>query len=175
MSAGDLLVGFTDADRLLKAIGEARSAGYSRLDAYAPFAVEGLAEALDLPRSRVRIVMFIGGVVGLAAGYALQHWSAVYAYPFNSGGRPLVSWPAFMLVTFETTVLFAVIAGFVAFVFRSDLTQLNKPVFDGDVIHRATQDMFVLRISADDPRFEIRETLRFVETLSPERVEALPS
>lgn len=173
--SGDVLMAFTDPSDLLAAIGRARETGYSRLDAYSPFALEGLSEALDLPKSRIRVVMFAGGVIGAAAGYAFQYWSAVYAYPFNSGGRPLVSWPAFMLVTFETTILFAVIAGFVAFLVRSELTALHKPIFESAVIQRASQDMFILRISATDPRFDRDATLRFAETLSPEIVEALPS
>jgi hypothetical protein len=174
MNGSDILVAFSDPDRMLGAVAEARAEGYSRLDAYAPFAVEGMSEALALPPTRIRVAMFLGGLAGALCGYGLQYWSAAIDYPINSGGRPLNSWPAFMLVTFELTILFAVIAGFVALLVRSDLTELNKPIFESRLIRRATQDLYILRFSAEDPRFDPEATRRFVEGLSPDAVEVLP-
>ncbi|WP_414832971.1 DUF3341 domain-containing protein [Afifella sp. YEN Y35] len=172
MSGHHLLAGFAEPGELMDAIKEAREAGFSDLEAYSPFAIEGVAEAIGHRPTRIRLVMAVAGVIGAACGFGLQAWSAVVAYPINSGGRPLFSWPAFMLVTFELTVLFAVVAGFVAFILRSGLTQLHQPLFAAPNFHRASHDLFFLRVTVDGDANAARNLL---QGLSPIVIDEVPA
>ncbi|MCB1884506.1 MAG: DUF3341 domain-containing protein [Geminicoccaceae bacterium] len=162
-----LLAEFAAADDLLDAIKRARGAGYSRLDALAPFAVSGLAEALGIRPSRLRVVMFACGAIGAAAGFFLQVWMNAIDYPLNTGGRPLVAWQAFMLVTFEFAVLGAAVGGFVALLWRTGLPRLHDPLFAVSGIERASQDRFFLVVDGGDPKFEPEGTRAFLEALRP--------
>jgi hypothetical protein len=165
-----LIAEFDTADALLAGVRGARREGYARLEAYSPFSLEGLTEVLNLPPSRVRWVMLAGGVLGAAGGLGLQYWSAVVAYPINSGGRPLASYAAFIPVTFELMVLFAALCGFVAFLLSAGLPRPHHPVFAVEGFERASSDGFFLEIMADDPRFETAATRRFLESLGARRV-----
>ncbi|SER14657.1 quinol:cytochrome c oxidoreductase membrane protein [Faunimonas pinastri] len=175
MSERDLMAEFTQPEPLMEAIRAARAEGYVRLEAYTPFSIEEMPKALGLKPSRLRVVMFVGGVIGAVAGYGLQHWSAVSAYPINTGGRPLASWPAFLIVTFEIAVLFAAVAGFAALIIRTGLTELSNPVFATRGFERVTQDRFFLRVDAKDPKFDPVETRAFLERLSPVAVNVVPT
>ncbi len=167
MSGRDLVATFAEPEALLKAARAAREAGYTKLEAYAPFEVEGLAEALKIRSSRVRVVMLVGAIVGGLTGFFMQFYSAVYDYPINSGGRPLNSWPAFMLVTFELTVLFGALSGFAAMLIRSGLSALHQPVFEIPGFERFSQDRFGLHIAAGDPKFDADRTRRFLQEFGP--------
>lgn len=168
-----LLAEFAGADALLAAARRARAAGYTRLDAYSPFSVEGLADILDVRTPRVRPVMLIAGLLGAGLELGLQLYSATVAYPINSGGRPLASLPAFIPTTFEFGILFAALAGFVSFLAGARLPRPHHPIFDARGFERATDRGFFLEIAAADPRFDPTETRRFLEGLGPRAVEDL--
>ena len=147
-----LLAEFRDPETLLDATRRARDAGWQGLDAHVPFSIEGLTEALGLPPTRLRRVMLAGGVLAGAFTYAMQWYSAVYDYPINSGGRPLHSWPVFLIPTFEAVVLGAILSGVVGFLVSTGLPRLNHPAFAAHGFERASQDRFFL--SVGDPGTE---------------------
>lgn len=160
-----LLAEFEDPATLLDAARRARDAGWRGLDAHVPFAVGGLAEALGLPPSRLRTAMLAGGVVAGIAAYALQWYSAVYDYPLNLGGRPLHSWPAFLVPAFEAVVLGAVLAGVVGFLVTCGLPQLHHPAFAAHGFHRASQDRFFLAVA--DPAVDAARLAAMLDGLAP--------
>lgn len=172
--ASGLIAEFKGAGALVAAVRQARAAGYSRLEAYTPFAVDGLAEALGLRATRLRTAMFVGGIFGALVGLGLQYWSAVTAYPIDSGGRPLASWAAFVPVTFELAVLFAALVGFVGFLAGAGLPRPHHPIFESRGFDRATDNGFFLGIAADDPKFDAGETRRFLTGLSACAIEEAP-
>ncbi|MBV9635158.1 MAG: DUF3341 domain-containing protein [Methylobacteriaceae bacterium] len=169
-----LIAEFRGADALLAASHRMRAAGYGRLEAYTPFAVEGLAEALGLRPTRLRPAMFLAGVVGAGAGLGMQVWSAVLDYPIDSGGRPLASWAAFVPVTFEMAVLFAAGAGFVGFLVGAGLPRPHHPIFAVPGFERATDDRFFLEIAGTDPKFDPSETRRLLVALGAGAIEEAP-
>jgi hypothetical protein len=176
--AGDpiygLLAEFQDADALVAAATRARDAGYARVDAYAPFSVPGLPEAVGFRRDRVALVTLIGGILGGAGIYFLQWYSAVVDYPINSGGRPLDSWPAFIPATFECTVLGAALFAFFGYLLMNGLPRLHHPIFNAKEFDLASRNRFFLCVEATDPRFERAATERFLASLGPLRVGVVP-
>lgn len=145
---------FAAPEHAVAAARQFRDTGFSRLDAYSPYPVEALAEAVQPRRSLlIPAIVFLGAVAGAALGYFIQYYAAAVSYPLNIGGRPLDSWPAFMVSGFEITVLCALAAGFVAFLAASRLPALYHPVFALDSFGRASQDRFFLCIEARDQRF----------------------
>ena len=162
---------FESADALVTGARRAREEGYQKLDAYAPFPVEELTEALDLAPSPIPLVMFCGGVVGAITGFGMQYYATVISYPMNIGGRPLPSWPAFILVTVEMTILFAVFSGLLALFVAMRLPAIYHPVFNAPDFGRASQDRFFLCIQTDDRRFDAVATPAFLESLQPLAVE----
>jgi hypothetical protein len=151
-----LLAEFADVRRLRGAAGQARQRGYDLLDALTPFPVEDVAEMLDSQPSKVRVHMFLGGFLVAAAALAAEYFSAVINYPYNAGGRPLNSWPAFMLVPFAVGILGASIAGFIRFLFETGLPRLHHPLFTAAGIRRASQDRFFLAVATPQAGEEIR-------------------
>jgi hypothetical protein len=150
-----LLAEFRDSDALVAAA-RALPPGMRAHDAYTPFPVPGLAEVLGAPTSRIRIPMFLG-FVGIAGGaYFMEWYSAVFDYPFNSGGRPLHSWPVFVLFPFEIGILAAAVAGLLALFWRSGLPRLNHPLFDISRFAAASQDRFFLAAEPPAPAFDAR-------------------
>ena len=163
-----VLAGFDDPGRLREAIQGARRAGFTHLDAFTPVPVDGLAEALGKRKTRMPLVFLLGGLAGGLAGYAMQWFSAVVDYPFNIGGRPFHSWPMFIPITFELTVLCAALGGVFAMLARNGLPRFYHPLFNAPGFERATSDRFFLCIEATDPRWRgDRETARFLGTLRP--------
>jgi hypothetical protein len=157
-----LLAEFVDARGLREAADAAHRRGYRLLDALTPFPVEDLAGMLDVPPSKVRAFMLAGGILIAAMALWGQYFTA-FVYPYNAGGRPLNSWPAFMLVPFATGILGASIAGFIRFLIETGLPRLHFPLFAVDGIERATQDRFFLVVAApqgDDERRQAAEELR---------------
>ena len=146
--SGVLLAEFSGADALLTAARQARAAGYRLLDAFSPFPVDGLAQELGERSTMLRIYMFVGGVCVAALAYGIEWWSAVVDYPINSGGRPLNSWPAFMLFPFAIGILAAAVTGLIAFLVASGLPRLHFWVFAVEGFERASQDGFLLAIEA---------------------------
>lgn len=161
-----LMAEFRDPEHLVKAAQRAHQEGYRQMDAYSPFPVDGLSEALGLPRTRLPAIVFAAALTGALAGYGMQYYAAVYSYPINSGGRPFHSWPAFIPVAFEMTILFGAIAAVLALLFLNRLPQPYHPVFNAPSFKRASQDGFFLCLEARDPRFDLGKTRRFLQELS---------
>ena len=135
---------FAGADALLEAARRTREAGYTRLEAYAPFPVEGLAEAIGCRPTRVPLATLVGALAGGAGAYLMQWYSASVDYPIDVGARPLHSWPMFIPVTFEMTILFGALAAVAALLFGSGLPQLYHPVFNVPDFDLATRNRFFL-------------------------------
>ena len=161
---------FETPEQLLSAAKKAREAGYKRVDAYTPFPIEGLAEAIGTRRSWVPLITLIGGLGGGLTAFGLQYWVAVITYPMNIGGRSLNSWPAFIPVTFELTVLGASIFAVVGMLALNKLPQPYHPVFNVDRFAAASTDRFFLCIEARDPKFNLGETARFLQGVNAQHV-----
>lgn len=170
-----LLAELADADALVAAARRAREAGYEGVEAYSPFPLEGLEDALALPPSRVPLATLLGGIAGGVGGYFLQWYTAVYDYPINSGGRPLNSWPEFIPVTFEMTVLGAACMAVLAMILGNGLPRLRHPLFEVPAFEHATRNRFFLCLRADRPRFDEAAARRFLERLDPLRIVEVPA
>jgi hypothetical protein len=151
-----LLAEFADARSLRDAAAAVRRRGYRLLDALTPFPVEGVTEMIDDRPSKVRIFMFAGGLLVAALALWGEYFTSVFNYPYNAGGRPLNSWPAFTLVPFSTGILGASIAGFMRFLYETGLPRLHHPLFDAEGVERATQDRFFLVVAAQPAEAETR-------------------
>lgn len=151
-------------EALMEAARKARDAGYSKLDALTPYTVEGLVEVLGQRDDRVPKVVLTFGVLGALGGFALQTYVAALDYPMNVGGRPNISWPAFIPITFECGVLAAALSALVGMLILNGLPRPHHPIFDAPEIERATDDRFVLFVEAEDPRFNPSETREFLKT-----------
>jgi hypothetical protein len=162
-----LMAEFDNPTALVEAATKARLAGYRKLDAYSPIPIHELDEALDLPRTKVPLITLVGGIVGGLTGYGLAYWTSAIAYPMNVGDRPLHSWPQFIPVTFEMTVLGAALSAFVGMWALNRLPQPYHPVFNVAAFGRASTDRFFLVIEQTDPRFERHGTWKFLEGLRP--------
>jgi hypothetical protein len=144
----------------------ARAAGYHDVDAYSPYPIEELAEALHFHHSRLPLLVLLGGLAGLVAGYGLQYWAAVIEYPMNIGGRPWHSWPAFVVPTFETTILFAALTAVLGMLALNGLPEPYHPVFNVPSFALASRDRFFLCIESKDPKFDETHTKAFLAGLA---------
>lgn len=160
-----LMAEFATADALLAAARQARAAGYRHAEAYSPFPVDGLADALGFERSRVPFFTFLGALAGGAGGYFMQWYAAVVDYPVNIAGRPLHSWPMFVPVTFELAVLGGALAAVVAFLAGSGLPRLRHPLFASRDFDLATRNRFFLCLRSDDPAFDAAQARRLLDGL----------
>ena len=162
-----LLAEFDDATSLVAGAAKARDAGYRRMDAYSPFPIEELHHALGSHQTKLPLIVLIGGLVGCLGGYALQYWASAIAYPLNVAGKPLHSWPAFIPVTFECTILGAALSAVLGMLALNGLPMPYHPVFNVPRFALASRNRFFLCIEATDPKFDVEDTRRFLETLSP--------
>jgi len=170
-----LLAEFDTAEEILLAARRVRQAGFRYIDAYTPYAVEGLPAELGLRRPPIAFIVLIGGLVGAGVGFWMQYYSAAINYPLNVGGRPLNSWPVFIPITFELTILVAASAAFLGMLFLNGLPQPHHPLFNVPQFSRASQDRFFLCIEATDPLFDLVSTKDFLATLvSRSRVFVVP-
>jgi hypothetical protein len=165
-----LMAEFDDPNSLVAAAHRARHLGYRCMDAYSPYPIEELHEALGSGPTRLPLVVLIGGVVGCIAGFGLEYWVAAVAYPINVGGRPLVSWPAFIPVTFECTILGAALSAVLGMLALNKLPMPYHPVFNVPRFALASRNRFFLCIESKDPQFDLERTRRFLETLEPREV-----
>jgi hypothetical protein len=170
-----LMAEFRTGDALLEAARRAREAGYRDVEAYAPYPVEGMAEAVGFRRNRVPLITLLGGVAGGLGGYFLQWYSAVIDYPINVGGRPLHSWPSFIPATFELTILGAALAAVLGMLAANGLPRLYHPVFNAPDFEQATRNRFFLCLPARDPNFDAGRSKAFLDSLQPMSVAEVPA
>lgn len=168
----DFLAEFSGAEALLEAVRQAREAGYTRLSAYTPFPVEGLAEALGYREHIVPMLGFAGAVFGAVLGYLMQVYTSLN-FPTNSGGRDVVAPPAFLVITFELTILFSALFLLLGMLALNRLPRLHHPLFDVERFRLASRDRFFLRISADDPSFA--DARAFLEKIRPASLNEVPA
>jgi hypothetical protein len=162
-----LLAEFDTPADLVSAARQARAEGYRKMDAYTPFPVEGLADALELGSTKVPLIVLIGGLLGAAIGYGMQYFLMAVDYPLNIGGRPYHSWPAFIPITFEMTVLVAGLSAVLGMLALNGLPMPYHPIFNAPRFALATRDRFFLCIESADPKFDRDETRRFLDRMSP--------
>ncbi|MHB8525781.1 MAG: DUF3341 domain-containing protein [Candidatus Acidiferrales bacterium] len=162
-----LLAEFEKPDELLAATRKAHDAGYKRIDAFSPMPIEGLAEACGFHQTKVAPITLCGGIAGCLGGFGLQYYASVISYPLNIGGRPYNSWPAFIPITFEMTVLGAAIACVVGMLALNGLPSPYHPVFNVPRFALASRNRFFLCVKARDRKFDLTQTRRFLADLLP--------
>jgi hypothetical protein len=165
-----LMAEFDDPNAIVAAARRTHEAGYRRINAYSPYPVEELSEAIGFRRNFVPLTVLICGLLGALGGFALQSWTSAVDYPINVGGRPLISIPSFIPITFECTVLLASFGAFIGMLIMNRLPQPYHPVFNVPGFARATKDRFFLCIKADDPKFNAAETRAFLDSLGAKEV-----
>jgi len=166
---------FEDDRQLLKAVRQARAAGYEDINAYTPYYVEGLTEAMGKKQSNINyFLVLIGLAVGALLGFWLQYWTDVINYPINVGGRPFNSWPAFLIITFEAAILFAALTAVAVLFLRSGLPLPYHPIFNAPNIELASSERFFLVVRVQDRNFQLRQTREFLQSLDPVSVSEVP-
>jgi hypothetical protein len=168
-----LIAEFDNPTDLVAAAQSIHDYGYRKVDAYSPFPIHELDEALHI-RNRLPLLVLCGGLAGCAGGYLLQYWTSVIEYPINVGGRPLHSWPSFIPVTFETTVLVAALTAVFGMLALNGLPMPYHPIFNVPRFALASRDRFFICIEAADPKFDHDATLSFLETLKPRHISEVP-
>jgi len=161
---------FDNPTSLVNAAREARERGYRKLDAYSPFPIEALTEALHLPKSKLPLIVLIGGILGGLTGYLMQYYVTVIYFPINIAGRPLHSWPMYIVITFELTILFAAISAVFGLLAVCGLPMPYHPAFNVKRFERASRNSFFLCIEAADPLFDRKGTEDFLESLDAREV-----
>ena len=178
-----MIAEFDTPEGLMAAAAKTRDAGYKMIDAYSSFPIEGMVEALGQKRTNLPKLILIGGITGMFAGLFLQSWTAAsnlgvtlgpymfYGYPLNIGGRPMLSFPNFIPVTFEMTVLFAALTAVLGTIILNKLPMPYHPLFNSERFSLASQDKFFLCVEARDPKYDPERTRAFLEGLRPDSVE----
>jgi hypothetical protein len=162
-----IMAEFEEHEQLLEAAKRAYAAGYRKMDAYSPFPIEGLAEALGHEFTPVPLITLAGGMIGGLGAYFMQWYSMGILYPINVGGRPLNTWPSFIPITFELTILIAAFTALVGMLVLNRLPQPHHPVFNVPAFKRASIDRFFLCIETEDPGFDYQKTRQFLLSLQP--------
>ncbi|MCA1562567.1 MAG: DUF3341 domain-containing protein [Acidobacteria bacterium] len=160
-----LMAEFDSANALVEAARRTHAEGYRSTDVFSPFPIEAAWEAIGANDKRPQLFILIGGIMGMLAGFGLCYWVSVIAYPLNIGGRPLNSWPSFIPVTFEVTILLASLAAVIGMLALNGLPMPYHPVFNVPRFSRASQDSFFLLIEAVDPKFDRQRTRQFMQGL----------
>jgi hypothetical protein len=160
-----LVAEFASPTVVVEAARRAREAGYRSMDAYSPYPIPELTDALELPKTKLPLLVLAGGVIGCATALLMQWFSAVIHYPLNVAGKPLASWPSFIPVTFELTILFAAFAAVFGMIGMNGLPMPYHPIFNASHFALASRDRFFLCIEAKDPLFDLERTAKFLESL----------
>ena len=162
-----LIAEFDEADDLLAAASKTYRAGYRAIEAYTPFPLHGLSEAIGFDKTHVPVFTLLGGILGAIFGFGMQYFAMVMHSPYHVGGKPLNSWPAFIPITFEMTILFAAFAALGSMLLLNGLPRYHHPIFNAKRFERASSDGFFLCIESGDGKFDARETRAFLEGLDP--------
>lgn len=170
-----LMAEFDTPTEIVAAAQRTSAAGYKRIDAYSPFPIEELAEAIGFHKNGVPIITLVGGILGMCGGFMLQWWVNTISYPVNIGGRPPNSWPAFIPVTFEMTILFAGLSAVFGMLVLNGLPMPYHPVFNVPRFELVTRDKFFLVIFSSDPRYDMTETWTFLQSLGAKSISEVPS
>ncbi len=165
-----LMAEFDTPAELVKAAEKARHAGYRKMDAYSPYPIEEVVEALHFHDRRLPLLVVAGGIFGGTCGYLMQYFAAAVDYPLNVGGKPAHSWPMFIPVTFEMTILIAAFAAVFGMLALNKLPMPYHPVFNVPEFAMASRNKFFLCIEARDPKFDEQEVTRFLEGLKPSEI-----
>ena len=170
-----LVAEFDTPEAILAATKRAHAEGYRAMDAYTPFPVHGLSDAVGFKRTRLPLIVLLGGLTGAIGGFGMQYFSAVIHYPINVAGRPMNSWPAFIIPTFEMTILFAALSAVLGMLALNGLPQPYHPLFNVPSFAMASGTRFFLCIEHTDPKFHLDATRQFLESLAPRSVSVVPN
>jgi len=170
-----LMAEFETSEVLLAAAQRTYEAGYRQIDAFTPFPVEGLAEAIGFHKTRVPLICLIGGLIGCFGGFFLQWWPNVIGFPLNIGGKPYNSWPSFIPITFELTILCAGLATVFGMLALNGFPNPYHPVFNAPRFELATRNRFFLCIKARDQKFDAQKTKEFLQSLKAREVAEIES
>ncbi|MGD0973925.1 MAG: DUF3341 domain-containing protein [Candidatus Korobacteraceae bacterium] len=161
-----LMAEFDNPTELMKAARATYAAGYRNIDAYTPYPIEELADVIGFKKTRVPLVCLLGGILGGLSGYLLQYWINNVSYPLNIGGRPSHSWPAFIIVTFEMTILFGGLSAVIGMLGLNGLPAPYHPVFNNPRFSAVSRDRFFLCIEAADPQFDPERARQFLSAFN---------
>ena len=161
-----LMAEFDNPTELMKAARATYAAGYRNIDAYTPYPIEELADVIGFKKTRVPLVCLLGGILGGLSGYLLQYWINNISYPLNIGGRPFHSWPAFIIVTFEMTILFGGLSAVIGMLGLNGLPAPYHPVFNNPRFSAVSRDRFFLCIEAADPQFDPERARQFLSAFN---------
>lgn len=165
-----LVAQFDSVEQIRVAAERTRKAGYTRTDAYTPFPIEGLDQDLGMRPTNLGWLVLIMGITGALGGFFLQWWANTTYYPLNIGGKPLNSWPNFIVIMYELTILSAGLTAGLGMIIRNGLPRPYHSIFNTPGFENASRDKFFLSIEARDPKFDVEQTRAFLESLGPERV-----
>lgn len=170
-----LLAEFETGDAMSAAAARATAEGYTRFDCYSPYPVGDAADAMNFPKSEMGPVMFLGGLTGACTGFFMQYYLNAYGYALNVGGRPYLSWPSFIPITFEMMVLTTALTGLFGLMALCGLPRYHHPLFNSKAFDRASRDRFFLCIESVDPKYDAAATRAFLNGLHPVSVEEVPN
>ena len=170
-----IMAEFDSPTALVEAAHKTYQAGYKKIDAYSPFPIEGLAEEIGFLHDEVPLVVLIGGIIGGLTGYLMQYWCDAIDYPLNIGGRPYHSWPSFIVITFEMTVLFGGISALFGMLALNGRPMPYHPVFNVPRFSSASKDRFFLIVFSSDKKYDRAATRQFLESLAPRSISEVPS
>jgi len=170
-----LMAEFDDVNNVITAARRVYGAGYRKIDAYSPFPVEELSEAIGFHKNGVALICLVGGLLGCTGAFTLQWWINTISYPINIGGRPLNSWPSFIIVTFEMTILFSGLSAVFGMLALNGLPMPYHPVFNVPRFEFASKDRFFIVIFSSDKNYDATRTRQFLEGLNPISVAEVPS